>query len=254
TSVSLRAWKEFMVQAIDHLALEPTQFSRPEGVVSREVCWPSGKLPTSACPAIKRYSSLYAAEVLPGGPEGLGEEELARMYDTWWQEVSVDRRTGLRASDNTPAQFVTKDLRLVLPEDEVKKWSGVFAWASANGVGGMMGGSTTSVAAADLPARIDSPSANAPVSGNVTITGRATSENFQQYRLEWGRGESPNAWVRISSSTNAVTGGALGQWDTANLTAGVYTLRIVVEDENLGSRYFQIPVRVQGGDGTTVPS
>ncbi|MQC17847.1 MAG: penicillin-binding protein [Chloroflexi bacterium] len=249
TSVSLRAWKDFMVQAIEHLELPPTPFTRPDSVVSREVCWPSGKLPTADCPAANRYSSLYAAEVLPSSPDGLSDEELARYYDTWWQQVSIDTRTGLRASDNTPAQFVSTSVRLVFPEEEVEKWTGVFAWAAANGVSGMLSAPTgETVSAADLPARIDNPVANSPVTGNVPVRGRATSEDFTQYRLEWGRGENPSAWIRISSSTNAVTGGTLGQWDTATLVNGVYTLRIVLEDEKLGNRYYQIPVRVQHDD------
>jgi membrane peptidoglycan carboxypeptidase len=248
TSVSLRAWKDFMVQAIEHLELPPTPFERPEGVVSREVCWPSGKLPTEACPELNRYTSLYAAEVLPGGPDGLSDEERNRVYDTWWKEVSVDTRTGLIANDNTPSQFVRTSVRLVLPEEEVEKWSGVYAWAAANGVSGMLGTASTAVASSDLPARIDSPSANAPLDGNVQIRGRATSENFTQYRLEWGRGDSPNSWIRISSSDNAVTGGTLGRWDTTNLANGPYTLRLVVEDETTGPRYYQIPVRIQHGD------
>ncbi|MDA1010904.1 MAG: transglycosylase domain-containing protein, partial [Chloroflexi bacterium] len=89
TSVSLRGWKAFMVQALDYLELAPAQFERPPGITSREVCWPSGKLPTPACPNINRYTSLYAAEGLPSGPEGLSDEERARVYDTWWQEVPI---------------------------------------------------------------------------------------------------------------------------------------------------------------------
>jgi len=254
TSVSLRAWKDFMVQAIEYLELPRTPFVRPDGVVSREVCWPSGKLPTPACPAMNRYSSLYAAEVLPSSPDGLSEEELARSYDTWWQEVSIDTRTGLRAADNAPAQFVSKSVRLVFPEAEVEKWTGVFAWAAANGVSGMLGGATGQVASGDLPARIDIPLANAPITGNISIRGRATSPDFLQYRLEWGRGATPSTWIRISSSEHAVTGGTLGQWDTANLANGVYTLRIVVEDEKLGARYYQIPVRIQHDASTEVPT
>ncbi len=253
TSVSLRAWKDFMVQAIEHLDLPATSFERPDGVVSREVCWPSGKLPTAACPQMNRYSSLYAAEVLPGGPESLSEDELGRYYDTWWQDVSVDTRTGLRAGSNTPAQFVSRSVRLVFPEEETAKWSGMYAWAAANGVSGALGATTGQVAGGDLPARIDSPSANSSLTGNVDIRGRATSENFVQYRVEWGRGNTPSTWVRISSSTNAVTGGTLGQWDTGNLANGEYTLRIVVEDEQVGPRYYQIPVRIEHDGGSTQP-
>ncbi|MCK9494558.1 MAG: transglycosylase domain-containing protein [Dehalococcoidia bacterium] len=252
TSVSLRAWKDFMVQALEYLEAPATSFTRPDGVVSREVCWPSGKLPTDACPELKRYTSLYAAEVLPSGPEGLSEEEVARLYDTWWKKVAVDTRTGLIAASNTPSQFVNESVRLVLPEDEVKGWSGVYAWAAANGVSGMLGATTPASAGSELPARIDSPSANSVLDGNVTIRGRATSENFTQYRLEYGRGDNPSSWIRISSSDKKVSGGSLGRWDTGNLSNGEYTLRLVVEDETLGARYYQIPVRIgdsgQGDD------
>src|SRR5690606_8409169 len=46
TSVSLRAWKDFMARALEYLEAPPTPFTQPEGLVAREVCWPSGKLPT----------------------------------------------------------------------------------------------------------------------------------------------------------------------------------------------------------------
>ncbi len=246
TSVSLRAWKDFMVQAIDYLELPPTPFERPGGVVSREVCWPSGKLPTEACPNIKRYTSLYAAEVLPGNNPS--EEERERMFDTWWQSVPVDTRTGLRATDLTPAQFVRNSVRLVFPEDEVEKWGGMHAWAAANGVGSMLAPVGVSQAGAELVARIDSPAPNASLKGKVDVRGRATSDDIVRFRLEWGRGEDPNSWVRINSGVNGVRNGVLGTWDTLSVPNGNYMLRVIVEDEETGTHRYQIPVRVDNGD------
>lgn len=246
TSVSLRGWKEFMVQAIEYLELPPTPFERPSGVVSREVCWPSGKLPTETCPNTKRYNSLYAAEALPG--ENPSEDERERLFDTWWQSVPVDTRTGRIANDLTPAQFVSNSVRLVMPKDEVEKWGGLHEWAARNGVAGMVGGATPADASGDLAARIDTPAPNADLSGRVNVRGRALSDDLVRYRLEWGRGANPNSWVRINSSTSGVRNGLLGTWDTASLPDGAYSLRVIVEDEKTGTHRYEIPVRIDNGD------
>ncbi|MEX2375460.1 MAG: transglycosylase domain-containing protein [Dehalococcoidia bacterium] len=251
TSVSLRGWKDFMVQALEYLELPPQQFERPGGITSREVCWPSGKLPTAACPNINRYTSLYAAEVLPSSPEGLSDEERARVYDTWWQEVEIDTRTGLVANNQTPAQFVDREVRLAIPKEETGKWTGFMAWAAAHGIASMVApadGDQPATAAANLPARIDSPAANSTVSGQVTVQGRATSDDMIQYRLDWGIGDNPTSWARINSGTRPITSGVLGLWDTTFLASGVYSLRVIVDDRELGARRYQIPVRVDNGE------
>jgi membrane peptidoglycan carboxypeptidase len=248
TSVSLRAWKEFMVAALEYLELPPTRFERPPGIVSQEVCWPSGKLVTADCPNINRYTSLYAAEVLPG--DNPSDEERERMYDTWWKKVPIDTRTGLQASEQTPPEFVDSQVRLVFPENEVKKWASMQAWAARFGVSSLLG----PIAAADageLPARIDTPAANATLFGGAVIRGRAFSEDMVRFRLEWGRGSSPSSWVRINSGTTGVKNGVLGTWDTLAVPNGQYTLRVIVEDTKLGTRRYEIPVTVNNGDGGT---
>lgn len=249
TSVSLRGWKEFMVEALEYLEAPPTPFERPAGVVSREVCWPSGKLPTEACPSTNRYSSLYAAEVLPGNNPSAEERE--RMYDTWWQSVPTDTRTGRIANDLTPAQFVRNSVRLVFPEDEVEKWGGMHEWAARNGVAGMLGATSAAESDADLAARIDSPAPNANLTGRVSVRGRALSDDMIRFRLEWGRGAEPNSWVRINSSTGGVRNGVLGTWDTLAVPNGTYTLRVIVEDEKTGTHRYEIPVEVNNGEGGT---
>src|SRR5215212_1059037 len=73
TTISFRVWRDFMVEALAKLKLPRTQFTRPSGIVEREVCWPSGRLVTSICPTINRYTSLYAAEQIPSDPKELAK-------------------------------------------------------------------------------------------------------------------------------------------------------------------------------------
>ncbi len=115
TTVSLRAWKEFTEAAIEYLDLPATDFSRPNSVVEREVCWPSGKLPTDACPSIRRYTSLYAADVFER------EDLQDNLYDSWWQ-----RRGG--------------GVRLVFPPEDIEHWPALRSWAGQHGVSGYIFG------------------------------------------------------------------------------------------------------------------
>lgn len=239
TSVSLRAWKDFMVQALEYLELPPTPFERPDGIVEREVCWPSGMLPTELCPPINRYKSLYAAEIIPNN-----EDQLGALQDTWWQQIPVDTRTGLRATALTPAQFVRNDVRLVMPEDEVKKWgAGVYEWAARHGIASLIGPSSAQDAG-PLLARIDTPAPSANVSGLLEIRGRAASDDFVRYTVEWGRGLAPSAWLTLRASTTPVTSGVLGTWDTLSVPDGDYTIRVRLLDAVLSQRLYTIPVRV----------
>lgn len=243
SSVSLPAWREFMQEALAHLALPPKSFERPAGVVSREVCWPSGRLPSELCPQINRYTSLFAEETLPRTAE-----DLTAAQDTWWQTVAIDARTGRLAGPTTPAQYVRNEVRLVFPPDEVEEWDGLRDWAARNGVLSLLAPSET-IASGPLPVQIISPAASQVVQGPLAIQGRASSENFLRYTVEWGQGVSPLTWVRINASTLPVSGfGPLGIWNTSQVPNGLYTLRVTLEDAVLGSQPFQIQVTVNNPD------
>ena len=112
TSVSWRAYRDFMDFAHEHLNLPPDRFVRPPTVVERELCWPSGRLPTDACPNMRRYKGLFAQETLDHADEDNDERG---MFDTWWQ------RSG-------------GGVTLVLPEDEIRDWPGLWDWAGRNGL------------------------------------------------------------------------------------------------------------------------
>ena len=260
TTISWRAWRDFMDFALDYLQLPPTEFERPEGVVEREVCWPSGRLPSELCPRINRHTALFAADVLEGDPE-----ELAALQDDWWQVVPIDSRTGLLATTETPSAFVSNEIRLVLPRDEIlvplnanelddpdaerKVWAGLAEWAAINGLTGLLAPlEESSDLAAAAFVRFTSPREAETVDERLTIRGRASSPAFERYVVEWRRGNDSDRWVRIKTSSNTVGNGELARWDTSTVPNGEYTLRVVVTDGERGELTVAVPIVVDNGD------
>jgi membrane peptidoglycan carboxypeptidase len=103
TTVSWRAWREFMIFAHDYYQLPPAQFQRPDSVVERDICLPSGKLATALCPRQFRQKALFAAETVQG-PNPIA------LVDDWWQPGG----------------------RLVLPP-ALRNWSGVGGFLGRSG-------------------------------------------------------------------------------------------------------------------------
>jgi hypothetical protein len=64
--------------------------------------------------------------------------------------------------------------------------------------------------------------------GTITISGSAAGAGFVSYRLEYGQGLYPQAWVQVGADgTTPVNEGPLGKWDTTGLD-GLYALRLMV--------------------------
>jgi penicillin-binding protein 1C len=83
-------------------------FVRPEDMVQVEVCSLSGLLPTPDCP----YTRLEW--FIPGTEP--------REYDAIYQHITVDRLTGLPATDDTPPERLENQLVLDLPA-EAQAWA-----------------------------------------------------------------------------------------------------------------------------------
>ena len=242
TRISWRSWRDFMEFAHDQLDIAPSQFAQPGGIESRELCWPSGMLPTEHCPQARRYSGLYASDVLAGD-----SEDLEALQDTWWRPVDIDTRTGLLATPLTPAAFVSREVRLVLPEEEIEEWKGLAAWAAATGVTALLA-PTEDTSEAGALLLVSAPAATQTVSGLLRVSGRASSPQFQRYTVEWGRGAEPASWVRIHESNRRVAGGVLASWDTTLVPNGPYTVRVRLDDAERGRLRFNVPVVVDNGD------
>ena len=85
-------------------------------------------------------------------------------------------------------------------------------------------------------ATIYSPESGSTISGIVEVTGAATMPAFAFYKLEY-LSSSPDAqWQAIAAGTqpvcenNCPEDDLLGKWDTGLITAGEYSLRLVVTD------------------------
>ena len=242
TRVSWRSWRDFMAFAHDYLQIPPATFENPGGIESRELCWPSGMLPTKYCPTVARYTGLFAEEVLEGD-----DDDLARLDDTWWRPIDIDTRTGLLATPETPATFVSRQVRLVLPPEEIEEWAGLEEWATEVNLTRQLAPLESTTDAREF-VFISSPGSSDEVSGSVAIGGRATSPDFVSYAVEWGHGPTPATWQLLHESSDPVTAGLLAEWDTTALTDGAYTLRIRLEDAERGRLWFSAPVSVSNGD------
>jgi membrane peptidoglycan carboxypeptidase len=244
TSISFRAMRDTLLASYD--GRPGSSFSRPAGIVDETVCVPSGLKPTSLCGRTTR--DLFVRDNLP-------KEE-----DNWWRMTELDVRNGLLAGDRTPRQFIEEKVMLVPPEaltkteedrKRVQEWSDALGLPLAPTEKSDLGGQSQS----DLPVAIFSPSAGQTVSGTVNVTGRATSDRFRSYRLEYGAGESPSTWVRITESDDEEDSGSLGRWNTTNLEDGVYTLRLIVDDRTRGNISASVTVRVgRSASPTLAPS
>ncbi len=75
------------------------------------------------------------------------------------------------------------------------------------------------------------PRNNQTLSGQITIQGTATHERFQFYKIEWGAGESPEAWHSINEIVRTpVVNGPLMPVNTAALPNGVVWFKLTVVD------------------------
>lgn len=78
-------------------------------------------------------------------------------------------------------------------------------------------------------ARIDAPSGGAAVQGTVAVHGEARDTNFLDSQLFVGEGTLPASYALVQT-LSAPTTGVLGTVDTARLTPGTHTLKLVVRD------------------------
>jgi membrane carboxypeptidase/penicillin-binding protein PbpC len=91
-------WRDLMRAA--HTTAPPP-FTRPPGIVDVTICAPSGMLATADCPRTR-------VEHFRSGSE-------PAEADTQFQRIAVDRATGLRATDETPANRVSERVFWTLP-------------------------------------------------------------------------------------------------------------------------------------------
>jgi membrane peptidoglycan carboxypeptidase len=199
-------WHALMQYAVRDLPT--TGWEVPSGIVSLNVCDPSGMLPTDACPNIVSETFLDGRQ--------------PAQADTLNQTFQVNRETGLLATVFTPPELVEGRVYMVVPPE-------ARAWAQAEGIAlAPTAYDSIQNPRANPDVRITSPAMFSDGHGKIEIIGSAGGADFASYRLEYGQGLYPQAWYEIgASSATPVTEGLLAEWDTTGLD-GLYALRLMV--------------------------
>jgi hypothetical protein len=68
--------------------------------------------------------------------------------------------------------------------------------------------------------------------GNIQINGTAAGEDFSYYRLEYGLGLDPQAWIQIGQDvTSPVEEGLLANWDSSDVNGLIALRLLLVQDD-----------------------
>lgn len=181
----------------------------PPGIISEDVCYPSGELPTEYCPRVVREFFIEGYEPL--------------VADMLYQALEVNRETGLLASVFTPADRIEEMIFLNIPPKAQ-------TWAAETNL-------PRPPTLYDLQApdpqpdglELISPENLSFVRDQVWITGSIPEEDFLTARLQYGAGLNPHSWLQIGEELSSpVTSGYLGTWDTSSLEEGIYALQLVL--------------------------
>ncbi len=200
-------------------------WEEPPGIKKVRVCVPSGLLPTPDCP-------LTTVELFLEGHEPTAPDNV-------YQAFEINPFTGKRASACTPPDQRQRVVYQMFP-------SYAADWVRAQGipqppieVDGPCGGFEL---AGDVV--IGEPIIGARLKGGVQITGNARAGDFRAYKLEVAASTAPNQWIQIGPEHyEQVTNGPLEFWDTTGFE-GLYTLRLVVMENNGNVITYETPVVV----------
>ncbi len=96
-------WRDIMLEAHGGSNASPAPFMRPDDIVEVKVCAPSGMLPSPACTNTRYERFIRGTE--------------PQQVDDLFQIIAVDRRTGMRADDDTPPEFITNNIYWNLPPE-----------------------------------------------------------------------------------------------------------------------------------------
>ena len=237
-------WRDFMLAA--HAGLPAAEFERPEGLTTSQVF----------IPRLRRLQPGERREARSQNPCGTTSLELfvaeggvPERENGICTRIEVDARTLQLAGAETPSTWLRDDFFLV-PErlPAIAQINGepdpaILRWLGANKVrfvGEEVSGET------EEPLALKSPREGSELGqGFVLVQGRAQSEEFERWTLEYAPGHRPadNAYTVIRESETTITG-QLGRWDTRDLEPGRYVLRLRLEDGFLGELSVEVAVEI----------
>lgn len=250
---ALPVWKAVIERVM--AGSNPAPFTTPGNQVqagsvqSIVICAPTGNLPGEGC---TQQRNEYFAITNPPAPADQGPVVRA-VIDSW---------TRLIANDFCRDNVIEDQFVQLVPADP-----GAIAWlgstggrATANRMGLPQNVQPLPTAACDLntdlpTARITSPAENTAVTGNVSILGVATANNFASYQLSYAPVGTSNFTLITGpiGTQQPNQNGTLGQWNTVGVTNGQYTLRLTMNSRTGGSVNRDILITVLNPTPTPQP-
>ena len=222
-------WRPFMERALAgelHAA-----FSRPRGMVEVDICPISGLLPGPNCP--DSVTELFLEENTP--------KQLCPVHI----RERICTVSGNLATEHCP-ESLTEERPFV---DLGPSWD---AWAREQG---LEPPPRQTCSLHDRPTVVRLDAWSGPISGVVSVRGMADMPSFAWYRLEYGIGDAPEVWRRLTPEISAVVrDGVLARWDTRTLTNGIYSLRLVVRSQEGYEDQAVIVVHIQNATPTPAAS
>jgi penicillin-binding protein 1A len=197
----------------------------PAGMITLDVCYPSGQLPSQHCP--REVREIFIEGNQPQSP------------DTLFQVLEVNRETGLLASVFTPVRMIEERVYLDFPPEAL-------TWAEGAGLAAPP--TLYDLDSSDSGTQglfISRPENLSFVNGRVRIVGTIPEEGFQSARLQYGLGMNPGSWLQIGPEITAPADNVwLGSWDTSKIADGVYAMQLVLIKENQQVEKFSLVVSV----------
>lgn len=228
-------WNTFMTQYLS--SLPNVEFPRTAGIVEREICADSGTL---AGDCGNRKIEVYAQDQLPLGSDSNFLQTLA--IDPWTNLIANEHCQGTPFSMTFFNALVSgkpevQQRERTVAQQWIEQTAAGQTWAANHGIGLPLTLPPTQACDENTPrpvVRIDQPSDNSEVSGEIVLFGSANAPNFNGYQIEFGLGDDPGGWGLVQERRlNTVDNGELGRWNPIGTDAvGRITLRLLVFGPN----------------------
>jgi hypothetical protein len=250
-------WHNFMEAA---LAGHATPFSRPQGIIERQICAISGTEPSEFCPPDQVRTELFDTRRPP----------LPRERDLV-QRTYLDPWTGLRQTAEC-ARYYQNDV-LFLQEKVVvgvhdptaQAWLTTHpngqAWAAAHSIPTPIVWAPTGECTAESPHPLVSiafpPEGGTIQAGMIEIVGQAgATADFSHFVIDYGLSHDPQGWgLVMGDNTNQFNDTSkLTDWDASGLPDGPVTVRILVFNRNGGMAEARARFTIQRPTATPEPT
>lgn len=246
-------WADFMLGATQIVTgNNPVPFSRPAGIVDREICAASGTEPSEWCP--KQKTEIFVSNQPPLPKE-----------DDLWKEALIDSWTGLKASLEC-SDYVREMFVLNVSDRWAKRWlnnnPNGEAWAESIGFKKPIPFAPARECKNDDPRPLlefISPQDKETLRENsIGIYVQAdASQWFKSIQLDYGLGADPEEWVTLMTQKRPSNqSDLLFEWNISELPQGTITLRLVMysTEDTVAIKKIRLSLQVPTPTPTATPT